>query len=182
MQNKKILTLISLLTIIILMGAIVITGGAFQENEANNNTGDKSVLSNSTTESNFDVGEETIVIFSSLACSFCKDVEEWVEENKADEMLDLQIKEVSQNQQYADQLTQAAIDCGIDSRRVGVPFMYAHGECFIGKIDIIEYLQLQLSVEQSQENGAREELDTESSNEMETDNELKIQDENFIED
>lgn len=184
MQNKKALTLISLLTIVVLMGAIVITGGAFQENKSNNNTVDESVLSNSTTEPDHDVGED-IVIFSALACPFCRDVEEWVEENKVDEILDLQIKEVSQNQQAADQLTQAAIDCGIDSRTVGVPLMYAKGECFIGKIDIIEYLQLQLQTKQDQENGAEQEIGAESFNETAdtvVDNESKIQNENFIED
>jgi hypothetical protein len=68
-------------------------------------------------------------------------VDEWIEREQAEQLLGIEQKEVYENRDNATELTQVAISCGFDTQRgVGVPFMYANGDCYIGKIEIVDYL------------------------------------------
>ena len=123
MQKQKILTGVALLFIAGLFGAIVLSSNSFGQKEGDNSVEEKL--------------EAKFTIFTSENCPFCKDVEQWVEQNQADESLDIAIKEVTDDRKYARELEQAAISCRINPTQVGVPFMYADGECFSGSLEII---------------------------------------------
>lgn len=139
--NQKTSTILALLVIIGLMGVIVL--GSRSSNQGiltQLEEPQETPVENSNQET-----AEMIVIYFSTTCSHCKEVEDWIEQVGADEHLTLQRKEVSQDRQNAIELTQVATDCGVNTNRVGVPFMYAGKKCFIGKLEILDYLKKKLS-------------------------------------
>jgi glutaredoxin len=85
--------------------------------------------------------------FYGATCSFCVEVEEWLEDNKIETKLNILKKEVSRNQDNYQQLTLAAQSCGRDLKQVSVPLLYTSGkECIVGAPLIIEYLAEQAGV------------------------------------
>ncbi len=174
MQQKKIFTGLVILIIIGSLGTVIATSNLFSQQD--NNVVDSDSISDEETSQLISEDEDVrsedkeaqknahINIYSSLTCPHCKDVEQWIEEKQADEILVLNIKELSQNPEYNQELMQAADICGIDSNRIGIPFLYVQGECFVGKVEIIDYLQEEVDSRQ-QEEEEETEKERESSNE-----------------
>lgn len=98
----------------------------------------------STTEKTPAVTESGIIIYYGITCPYCKDVDEWIEKNNAEDSLEITHKEVYQNKDNSNELMQVATSCGLNLNNVGVPFMFANGQCYSGKLEIIDYLQQQL--------------------------------------
>jgi glutaredoxin len=74
-------------------------------------------------------------------CPHCQDVKDWMVENNLEEKMEIVSKEVYNNQANSRELTARAESCGLDTQRIGVPFLYTiDGECLIGSPNIIEYL------------------------------------------
>jgi len=85
-----------------------------------------------------------IVFFYGNTCPHCKETEEWMKENRIDEIIKIIRKEVYDNQENAQNLTIATQKCGLSTDNIGVPFLYAKGKCFVGKNEIINYFSLEL--------------------------------------
>lgn len=84
---------------------------------------------------------EAPIFFYGNTCPHCKDVEEWIKENKIEEKIKIVKKEVYDNRKNAEELIQAAKNCGLPTKSIGVPFLYTpEGECLIGTPDVISYL------------------------------------------
>lgn len=99
------------------------------------------VLSSSTKKqqqksSSFLPKKEEIVFYYGNTCPHCADVEEWMKQNKVDEKLKIVKKEVYQNQANAQELDYVAQSCGFSPQNIGVPFLYADGQCYIGTLDV----------------------------------------------
>lgn len=171
-NQKKITTLLVVGIIVVLMGMVVVnsrstpqqTGAPMESiSGATSNSGDQAA--------EVPAAEEGIIIYYGVTCPHCKDVDEWIEREQAEQLLEIKQKEVYENRDNANELTRVAISCGYDTQRgVGVPFMYADGDCYIGKIEIIDYLEEQLrSVESELPAEESLELDQEpASKEVET--------------
>lgn len=165
MQNKNLFTGVVILVIVGLLGTIVITSNSFGQKNAVDQVNNQS--KSISAENN----ESEINIFFSANCQFCHEVESWIKKNAIDEKINIKIKEVTFNKEYAKELEQAAISCRINSNQVGVPFLFAHDECYIGKIEIIDYLQKRVELVQEEDQLVKEEINLTQDQEKEQDQE-----------
>jgi len=85
------------------------------------------------------------VLFYGATCKYCEQLDQWLEEEKVADYLTIERKEVFENEDNYVELIQAARSCQLDVTSVGVPFLYAEQQCFIGPEPIITYLGQQLS-------------------------------------
>jgi glutaredoxin len=133
MHKQKLITGI-LVLIIIGMLTIVVLGSKNK---------DKNIIQK---DNNQEITEEVVtndktpIFFYGNTCPHCKDVEDWMAENKIEEKILLIKKEVYDNRQNALELEKVAKNCGISADSIGVPFLYAEGKCITGTPEITSYL------------------------------------------
>ncbi len=72
------------------------------------------------------------ILFYGATCPHCKELEEYIEDNKIEERMNINKKEVYYNEENADLLKEKASECDLDLNRIGVPFLFAGGKCYIG--------------------------------------------------
>jgi glutaredoxin len=82
----------------------------------------------------FDLDE--MILFYGEGCPHCKDVEEYIAKNNIDQKVQYKKLEVWGNQKNAQIMKDIAKKCNLDSQKIGVPFLYADGECYIGGPDV----------------------------------------------
>ena len=87
------------------------------------------------------------VLYYGITCPHCEIVEEWLVDNDVASKMTFSNKEVYENRENAAELNRVATTCGLDTRTIGVPFLYAEGECLIGSPDIIEYFAQKLNID-----------------------------------
>jgi glutaredoxin len=81
-----------------------------------------------------------ITLFFGQECPHCVNVEKYIQENKIDEKVTLDKKEVYHNQNNAQELGKIAAGCGKDAGQIGVPFLYDGKSCFEGQDEVINFL------------------------------------------
>ena len=92
---------------------------------------------------------EGIILFYGDGCPHCKDVEDFISQNKIEDKVKITRMEVWYNKSNAALLGQVAQKCGITSDSVGIPFLYdppsgeagGNGKCYIGEIDVPNFLK-----------------------------------------
>jgi len=77
-------------------------------------------------------------------CPHCQNVEKYIADNKIGEKFTIQIKNIDENGEYANELMARSQLCAIDAATVGVPFLYDSGECYMGEDEIINYFEQKL--------------------------------------
>ncbi|KKR21672.1 MAG: hypothetical protein UT50_C0005G0006 [Candidatus Moranbacteria bacterium GW2011_GWA2_39_41] len=77
-----------------------------------------------------------IVLFFGAECPHCKDVDKFVVDNQIAEKVKFDSLEVWHNDANAKVLIQKSKECGIDENKVGVPFLFARGKCFVGTPEV----------------------------------------------
>lgn len=82
-----------------------------------------------------------ITYFYGEECSHCKDVNAFLEENKIAEKVKFEKKEVWHNKKNASEMQGRAKECGLDVNKIGVPFLFAEGKCYIGTPDVEAYFK-----------------------------------------
>jgi len=82
----------------------------------------------------------SLIFYYGNTCPHCKEIEEWIKDNKIEEKIDMIKKEVYDNHENAQELSLAAQNCKLDTNNIGVPFLYAENKCYVGKPDIVSYL------------------------------------------
>lgn len=88
-----------------------------------------------------------IFFFYGSTCPHCHDVLEWMEENGVESLVEVEKKEVYQDQDNSQQLSAAAQSCGIPLDRVGVPFVFTHDkQCLVGAPKVKAYLSEQANL------------------------------------
>ena len=140
-KQQQFFTLILITTIVALMGYVIINPPSKKSDPIPTQT--SRVVSSAMVETPA-VTESGIIIYYGITCPYCKDVDEWIEKNNAEDSLEITHKEVYQNKDNSNELMQVATSCGLNINNVGVPFMFANGQCYSGKFEIIDYLQQQL--------------------------------------
>lgn len=134
--NKQILfTLIIIAVTVALMAFVIASSSKLIDTPTETNSSGIEEMINS----------KKIIIYYGVTCPYCKEVDSWIDENQAKDYLEIVHKEVSLNKQNSNELTKVATYCGLKTNNIGVPFMFAEGECYTGKLEIIEYLEDQLN-------------------------------------
>ena len=87
------------------------------------------------------------ILYYGETCPHCKDVEEWLVQNKVEEKIAIVKKEVWNNRQNASELSKVAESCGLDVNSIGVPFLYAEDKCMVGTPEITGYFSSKLSLD-----------------------------------
>jgi len=85
--------------------------------------------------------EGSLILFYGDICPHCAEVEEFIEEHKIRERLNLIEKEVYRNSENAKELLEKAKACNIPSNAVGVPFLWDGKRCLVGSLEIINFLK-----------------------------------------
>jgi glutaredoxin-related protein len=133
---KKILATTSLAVLIVLMLATVLIGSRNSKEEVLTTE-----VKLSGEETSVEVASEVNILYWGTTCPHCHDVIEWIENNKIDEEINIELKEVYQNRQNFLELVSKSKGCGFDENSIAVPFMFtSKGDCLIGTPDIIGYL------------------------------------------
>lgn len=105
------------------------------------------------------------IYYYGSTCPYCKVVQDWLDVNKVSEKMNYTKKEVWSNAVNASELNRVAASCGLDTSSIGVPFLYAEGQCLIGAPDIIAYFESKVEIEQPLEIEGLDQAVEETSNE-----------------
>jgi len=74
-------------------------------------------------------------------CAHCKNVEAFIEQNNISSKISILHKEVKINQTNAKELIDVEEYCKIDKSYIGaVPLLYSNKICYLGDVDIINFL------------------------------------------
>jgi len=84
------------------------------------------------------------ILYYSQKCPHCLIVENYIKESKVDEKISFLSKEISQDQKNLADLIKKADFCGIAKETLGVPFLWAKGECYTGDAPIINFFNSQI--------------------------------------
>lgn len=82
-----------------------------------------------------------VVLYYGDTCPHCLKVESFIDNNQFPLKNQIVKKEVFNNQANADEMTQHAEQCGLDTSSLGVPFFWYKGKCVVGDEDIIKLFQ-----------------------------------------
>lgn len=88
------------------------------------------------------------ILYYGNTCPHCKDLEDYIKNNKIEEKITFLRKEVFADLKNSRELTAVAKSCNIAENNIGVPFLYA-GKCYVGKDEIIAYISKELSQEKN---------------------------------
>lgn len=88
-----------------------------------------------------DFDQNSITFFYGNTCPHCKIVEDFLSEEKVDDKIQFSRKEIYNSAQNKAEFDQAVKLCQLNPSQVGVPFLYAKGDCFFGSPDVIEYFK-----------------------------------------
>lgn len=134
-MRKKTLSIILLVAIIVVIGVI-----AWWIRQP-----EKLQLSTSTLLS--DNEQTDITYYFGQECSHCQAVDEFITNNQIDQKVVFNKKEVWHNNANNSELQEKAKECSLDPDRVGVPFLFARGKCFIGDVDVEDFLKKESGVQ-----------------------------------
>lgn len=87
-----------------------------------------------------------IIFFFGQECPHCKDVEKFMADNKIAEKITFDSLEVWHNAENNKLLMQKAQECGVDEKKIGVPFLYVKGKCLIGTPDIENFFKQETGI------------------------------------
>jgi len=82
-----------------------------------------------------------IILFYGVGCTHCAKVEEFIKENKIEEKISFQKKEVYFNKKNANELAGKAKKCGLPTNEIGVPLLWDGSKCIVGDEDIINFFK-----------------------------------------
>ncbi|MFH1188576.1 MAG: hypothetical protein V1652_01890 [bacterium] len=88
---------------------------------------------------------EEMALYYREDCPHCKVVEAYIEEHHISEHVTIEHKEVMQDKVNAEELMAYARICGIDTNKIGIPFLWDGEACHMGDNDIITYLDVRMN-------------------------------------
>ncbi|MEA3323015.1 MAG: hypothetical protein U9Q12_02225 [Patescibacteria group bacterium] len=88
------------------------------------------------TEEKVAVDENRIILFYGDGCPHCEDVDEYITQNDIKNKVDFVELEVWNNTDNSAIMKELAQKCGLDTNKIGVPFLVADGGCYMGGPDV----------------------------------------------
>ncbi len=122
-KNNRYMTLGIIALVIVVVGGLLWLG----QQQANNKNGVQD--------------ESGMILFYSLSCPHCQNVDQYISDNKVTEKYKFARLEISQDQKNSAKLIARAKACGLDTQGVGVPFLWTGEKCLMGDVDIIEFFK-----------------------------------------
>lgn len=100
-------------------------------------------------DGNKSYSDGSIIYYYGENCSHCKKVQEFISANNIEDRLTIVKKEVINpaNSKNAKEWFEKAKECGLKQDGLGVPFIYAKGNCYMGDVDAIEFLRKESSIQ-----------------------------------
>jgi len=86
-------------------------------------------------EATFNFDKE-IIFYYGETCPHCHDVKKYFTENNTHSKIQFMEKEVYNNRDNQNDLVKTAEYCGLNTKKIGVPFLWTGQECLIGQPDI----------------------------------------------
>lgn len=86
-----------------------------------------------------------IILFYGNGCPHCAKVDEFIKDNNIEEKISFAKKEVYNNVANASELSQKAKKCGMDTKSIGVPFLWDGEKCLVGDVDIIDFFKKKMN-------------------------------------
>lgn len=80
------------------------------------------------------------ILFYSDNCPHCRDVDNWIAKNQLEQELKIIRKEISRQPTNIQEMRLIAQECSLNRDSLGVPFLFAQGNCYLGTAEIISYL------------------------------------------
>lgn len=74
-------------------------------------------------------------------CPHCQNVEKFISDNALNRKYDIQMKNIDDSGQYANELMARSQLCSISAETLGVPLLYDSGDCYMGEDEIIDYFR-----------------------------------------
>jgi len=122
-KNNRYMTLGIIALVIMVIGGLLWLG----RQQANNKNGV--------------VDESGMILFYSLSCPHCQNVEQYINDNKVTEKYQFARLEISQNQKNSAKLIARAKACGLETQGLGVPFLWTGEKCLMGDTEIIDFFK-----------------------------------------
>ena len=89
-----------------------------------------------------------IIYFYGEGCPHCANVDTFMQDNKIEDKVSFEKKEVFNNATNAEELTRTAQQCGLPADQVGVPLLYdgSDSKCYVGDVDVINFFKQELGI------------------------------------
>ncbi len=116
------------------------------QQEENKNGDNQKTSAKNGPQSGDDYGDPNadIVYYYGRECPHCEKVEKFLEDNDIYKKINFAKKEVWHNKDNGEKLMEAAQKCGINPKKIGVPFVSEKGKCYIGDSDVINFFKSKL--------------------------------------
>ena len=98
------------------------------------------------TEKVSDAKDGDIIYYYGEECPHCHDVIKFLDENDIASKVDFAKKEVWHNKENQEKMLEKVAECGLDPETVGVPFLYAKGECLIGTPKVTGFFRVEAGI------------------------------------
>lgn len=91
---------------------------------------------------------EGIILFYGEGCPHCKNVDDFIAQNGIKDKVKFENLEVWYNKDNQAIIGQVAQKCGVDSKQVGVPFLYdGISKCYVGDVDVINFFKNEAEIQ-----------------------------------
>lgn len=85
-----------------------------------------------------------ITFFYGEGCPHCAIVEKFFEDNKVEQKVTFEKKEVYSNKKNQREMAAHAKTCGLPTDNIGIPFLWTGSGCVIGDTEIIDFFRKKL--------------------------------------
>ncbi len=93
-----------------------------------------------------ELNEEGVTLFYGKECPHCIELDKFIKENNIEEKVTFDNLEVWHDKGNAKLMEVAATKCELDLDSIGVPFLFAKGECYIGGPDVEEFFKKEAGI------------------------------------
>jgi glutaredoxin len=87
-----------------------------------------------------------MILFYGNECPHCKDLEKFIEQNNIAEKVKFDYLEVWHSKANSRIMMEKAKECEISQDRLGVPFLYVKGKCFIGGPEVEKFFRQEVGM------------------------------------
>ena len=149
---KKILIFI-VIVLIVAAGVYAVVRNKSKDNSSGNSNTNTTQNTNSSTGVKFSdlksTADSDTVLYVGDGCPHCTKVESYIKENKIDEKLPLDVKEVWYNKENSDDLNKTAQICKIPEKDLGVPLLLdkPNSKCYVGEDEITNFLNSKVNAQ-----------------------------------
>jgi hypothetical protein len=91
-------------------------------------------------------GNADIIYYYGQWDTHSANVEVFLKKNKIEDRIALTKKEVWTNKDNNDDMNTKALQCGLKSEQVGVPFIYSMQKCYVGDVAVIKLLKQEAGI------------------------------------